>query len=313
MLQGGDGGGEFKITGDITTLAEYFYTWLGLHVEEKTDGIVTYAGKIMEMEFSDGNITWRFSLKDVFNNVMCRYRKKDSHPLTYTDWETNDNSVARYGRQDAIITSPKNCTLSQANVQRNEYLEEKGQPIIMPVSTANKISLVVRCVGYRATMTQQYIDWEDYDRTEGNRSAHVKSIIEATSEIVTTCYILDTDTFQIADVVSKGDKLTLWEFLSKRLMEDNNDYRIYVKDRTAYYEVIGTTPDFYMRRGKIFQSPQATTPIVSYAAKPGIYRDMDYPVIYALKGARLSDPRDMLITQVMASKGGKLEVSGVET
>jgi hypothetical protein len=81
--------------------------------------------------------------------------------------------------------------------------------------------------------------------------------------------------------------------------------RFYVdNDRRAFYRTIDTDPAYYLRDGVFYTSAGGTTAANPWSLKPGVVRDMDYPIKKTEYGAWLQDARDFYISEFEVSDAG---------
>ena len=101
-LQGGYWQATFRVEAPLATLMDYFYTWLGMHIEESVLGARSWEGMIYEMTLNTPNASRMKSLDNVYNHVRVKYNdgadKITAAVLTQA-------SIDKYGRREAIEES----------------------------------------------------------------------------------------------------------------------------------------------------------------------------------------------------------------
>jgi hypothetical protein len=78
-----------------------------------------------------------------------------------------------------------------------------------------------------------------------------------------------------------------------------NLYRGYVGNgRYFYYEQVSKTPDYYIVKGRLSERLVAAEALNPWFVRPGVFRDMDYPVSTTEPGSYMDDVRDILVDEV---------------
>ena len=70
---GGFWRGSFTLTGDPEQLKEWYDTWMGYHLEERTDNAISWEGLVYQMDLRLGGITRRRSFDLMTNAVNCMH------------------------------------------------------------------------------------------------------------------------------------------------------------------------------------------------------------------------------------------------
>lgn len=159
-LQGGFWDGSFSLP--LTAEARYgFDTWMGAHVVERSDGVISWEGFIYEMELSENGLVQRRSFDDMCNKDRSNYQELDGGEEE-TDWATNDLSILSYGTKECVLDVETDFS-DLAELARDTYLAEHGWPWPRPVSFSNPqdAKLTVSCCGYVFTLNWKYLSSGD--------------------------------------------------------------------------------------------------------------------------------------------------------
>jgi hypothetical protein len=306
-----DGGywqGSFKLTGDFSDLHTFFYQYLGGHLEEKSNGFVTWEGLLYEMELSVGGVTRRRSLDLLYNKVTTRYINEDNENITGTP-ASNATSIAKYSTREELLLLD-GYTETAANTRRDTFLNEHCYPWARAVGAGlggGEATLNVVAAGYALTTNWQYAGTAVADGGTVNLSDYMGTIVAAHCPLVYTGGIA-ANTLQVVKTTNVPARA--WD-----LMMDLVDlggtvgapYRAYVGNgRRFYYEQIGTAPEYYLRNGGLYGSPGGRVEADPWAVQPAVVRDMSWPVSAYDKGSWLLDGRDFYIEEVEVSDPGVL-------
>ena len=97
---GGYWRGSFTITGKPEQLKEWFDTWMGHHLEERTDNTITWEGLIYQMDLRYAGITRRRSFDLMANAVNCMHSDQGYD----TDNNLVDNGGFEFYSEAADVT-----------------------------------------------------------------------------------------------------------------------------------------------------------------------------------------------------------------
>ena len=301
---GGYWDGSFTLFGTPGDLAAMFYEWLGCHFQERVGGYKTWEGLLYDMDFTVGKITRKRSLDLMYNRVGGIYIDDDGN--------TNDLAVAenllsqgRYGRRDEWLSLDGYYTNS-ANAYRDTFLKENSWPWPRTVGAGlgqGEAKLEVTVCGYIFTANWQFEDVGD---------GTTDDLDDWVSEILTTdCEFLEpgsitANTLQVVKDTNQPQRC--WDVLMD-LIElgdaSGNPYRIYCdNDRIVNYEQISTSVDYHLRGGTLYLGVGGIAEANPFMVKPGIVRDLTYPVRMTESGAWLADLRDFYIDEVEAGDTG---------
>lgn len=303
--QGGYWQGDFSLSGEKGELSRWFHEFLGYHVVERSQGLVTWEGIIYELELSHAGSTRRRSLDDLYNDVYTRYTDAAGSVQT-TAGTANAQSIARYGTRQQLLLYD-NIPGTAAAQYAASYLEENAWPWPRAVGLdANRMDTVlnVTVCGYVYTANWKYENAGD--GSEDNVSDWIGEIVAGDCEYLQAGAIepnylqVDKETTTperawdvIEDLTGLGDGTVPWQFQV-------------LNDRRAYYHAVATTPQYYWINGELCTNASGATKVNPWNVRPGVVRDMTYPVSRTDKGAWMTDARDMWITEVSCGTGAGL-------
>lgn len=300
---GGYWRGSFTLTGDKNQLAKFFYERLACHLIERWGGMTTWEGMIYEMDLTLDGSTRRRSLDTMANSVKVIYTDTDGIEEE-TTVSTNTQSVKWFGQRAEILTMNGVSSTEAANY-RNTYLKEHAWPTARPVGAGQTMDnqLVVTVCGYVFTANWLY---ELYgDGTTDNLSTYISEIVTDSCPWLKTGRIAENTT----QVVKKPEMPTRsYDVIAEKTEmgdTDGSPWRFYVdNDQRANYQLISTTPEYYLRGGKVYAAAGGSQEISSWTVKPGVARDMTYPVSKWNYSGWLNDARDIYIDEAEAGPSG---------
>lgn len=305
-LQGGYWQGTFRIVAPLPELVDYFYNWLGWHLEESVQGVKSWEGMIYELVLNTPNASRVRSLDKLANHVRMKY-VNGAGADQITSAASVQASIDRYGQREEIQDAGKFDSVS-AEAMRASYLAEYAWPWGRPQASGGEdsASLDVTVCGYVFTANWRHT-------TQANDATD--TVHDWISDILTndcatwlSVGTLEANTTSIERSVD--DYKRCWE-----LMQDvigvgdasGNLYRLFVgNNRYVYYELVNKIPDYYVVKGEICERLAATEAMNPWFVKPGIFRDMDYPVSYMEQGSYLNNVRDVLVEEVSCGVGSGL-------
>ena len=300
-----DGGywrGSFTLTGERDRLALFFHERLGAHIEEKYSGYKTWEGMVYEMDLTLEGNTRRRSLDLLSNYVTATYIDTTGDINTSAAAE-NEASIARYGRREELLTLD-GYPQTASEKRRDTWLKENAWPWARPVGAlrgmgANQLTVTV--CGYVFTSNWRYATG---GATTGNVSAYIADLI-ANCEFL-SAGIVNENTLQVKFESSIPSRT--YDVISEQAGlgdASGNPWRFWVdNDRRANYKLIDTTPAYYLRGGELYASAGGSQAAISWTVKPGVARDMNYPISRAEYSGWLPDARDFYIEEVEAGPGG---------
>lgn len=300
---GGYWRGSFTLAGDKSRLAKFFYERLGCHLVERWQGMPTWEGMIYEMDLTIGGTTRRRSLDLMANYVTASYFNAVNIAQS-TDPASNANSIKWFGRREELL-SLDGYTQTTAETARDTYLKEHAWPWARPVGAGQVMDneLVVTVCGYAFTANWRYETVGD--GTNANVSDYISELITTDCEWLQSGRI-GTNTLQVKKDTSIPERV--YDVIAEQTgLGDANGapWRFYVdNDRRANYQLIGTTPEYFLRGGKVYAAAGGSQEIAPWIVRPAVVRDMSYPVSKWDYSGWLGDARDFYIEEVEAGPGG---------
>lgn len=297
-----DGGyylGSFTIPeGRGIDLPTFFYAYLGFDLEERSAGVNTWNGFIYEMDLTWEGITRRRSYETLHNDLTIIHNDESGTQGTITAAQ-NARSISVYGQKEEIAYLDGYATTPATNYQTaNLYDRSWPNPrLVGRTSTNQKNHIKVTVAGYVFTANWQFETAGD--ATTDNISTWVTEIIQ------TDCPYLNVGRIKGNTVQVKKDtplpKRALDVLFELAALGDGsyNPWRFYVdNDRLANYDIILQDPQYYIHNGIITNTAGVSVAIDSWAVKPGIFRDLDYPVDRPTINSWLLDERDFYVEEV---------------
>src|SRR3990172_694683 len=296
-LQGGDWQGTFRIYADEATLTDYFYNWLGYHLEESVQGVVSWRGMLYEMTLNTHNASRTRSLDQMYNHVRTKWNDGTDH---ITSASLVQASIDRYGRREAIEDAAKTGS-ALAAAGSATYLAEHAWPWSRPQASGGEgiASLDVTVCGYIFTANWRHTTTDD-DATDTIHDWMVDILTNDCATFLTPGNIWNNTT-TITRTVEGYERC--WDLMLKRLVKMGDAggalYRAYVRgDRYFYYEQITTEPNYYIVKGMLSSRLEAAEALNPWFVQPGVFRDMDYTMSYQEQGSYLADVRDLIVEEV---------------
>jgi len=310
-MQGGFWQGSFQVSAPVADLFQWFYDFLGYHLEEQMAGMISWEGMIYALELSYAGVRRRRTLEKLANAVVVRYTDASTDSVTATAYSTQDQSIARYGRREEGVTLGK-ATAAAAAAQRDSYLKENAWPWPRPVSASQtaaggKATLDVRVCGYAFTLNWKFVGASSAPGTTSDVSALISSILTDYSEFVTQ-FDIRSNTLQVRRTTALDKRA--WDLLQGLTAlgdASGNPWQLLVEaGRRAVYQPIDVLPRYYLLRGGLYTSVGEGLAAAPWLVRPAVVRDMQYPSSVSEPGSFLTDARDMLVEEVEVDGTGKL-------
>ena len=230
-----------------------------------------------------------------------------------TDFATNDESIARYGRRELILTRLRQ-TPSTAVGDRDTALAERGWPKTSPPSfqTGGPDSLEVEVVGYWATaffkyltvgngQTDEFISELIRDVVENNCDFLDVGVIRGNSDLAR---INPFDRERAGNVLKRlinmGDVGTVWRF-------------IVGQSRLVRVEPIDVKPLYFRRNRKFFNTASTEREVNPFQVQAGVVaRDLDFPARKDQLNAFLENSTDFVLEDVEVSADGDIQLTALD-
>lgn len=315
VRDGGDWIGDLEIIGEPDFLETLFYEHLGADIREKSGGFPTWRGMIYELELTVNGSSRRRSLDEIYNYVTAQYIKPDNTNATSAA-ALNQQSINRYGRREELLLLDGYTQVS-AEARRDQYLKEYAWPVprATGVMSGQGVSLRASICGYMLTAAWRY-------ETAGDGSTD--NVSDWVSEIIATdCQLLrsgkiTSNTLQVTKETKTAQRVGDLLFDLAELGDaSGNPWRIYTDtDRQVYYEQVDVTPQYYLINGKLYDRGFGGAVVDPWRVRPGVVRDLSYPVQKTEYDGWLSDSRDFYVSDVSCGTGAglvlKTDISGGE-
>lgn len=294
-----------RLYNDQIALMDNFYNWLGAEIVEESGGFMTWQGLVYSMDLMHKGMTRRRSLDTMSNYIKVEYLD-DEGENNYTAIAQNTESSAYFGRREALITYD-GIGSTAADAFRDRYLKENAYPYPFVVGMDPtygledfdnpETSLKVDCCGYIFTGNWRFESVGD--GSQDNLSDYITDIINTDMEFIEVGNI-NVNTLQVYKD-TPGEKRA-WDVIMDLVSvgdTDGDPYSFMVgNNRLAYYGQIDTNPSYYLRDGKIHASPAGNSPADIWRVRPGVIRDMDYPVTRTYSGGWLNNIRDFYAYEI---------------
>lgn len=311
-LQGGYWQANMTLVKPLNELIEIFNTWLGNHYEESVGGSISWEGMIYEMSLNLPRASRIKTLDLLANYVKATYTSGSSTATTAA--ATQDLSIARYGRKEELLSLDQ-LNSTTATALRDTYLAENAWPWARAQDRGRggqaSLDIIacgyIFCANWRLTTTA--------DGASSNVGAWIAKIVAddcaefllpggLAANSMTLTRTLQTPQRcwdQLQDLTSLGDA-------------SGNLYRMYVENgRRIHYKQVSKTPEYYIVQGQVVTSlAQDRRTLNPYQVKPGVFRDMDWPISIQEPGSYLTDARDMIVEEISVGKNSGLSWRSLE-
>lgn len=282
-------------------LDEYFNTWLMANIAEYFNGEITWRGVIWEMtRIKDGKRQVR-STSNVWNAVKCIYTETSTNLQYETDFEEDDNSIARYLRREYIVYKD-NVTSTQASAAAAKFLNEHydAWPKATDFNVSGEDGIEVTAFGMSRLFnnilcteagTQESVDVDTFvddiwdTDLAPNLSFLVLGGIDTNDYEVERQQRAPTRCGDLIDALARGGDSDL-------------PYRWYIgQDLQFRFEIMNTSPTMEwlgLKRGGLHK---VDGPVATWNATPGVMVDKTMPEVPALPGSFLNKRNYELIEQ----------------
>lgn len=317
---GGPWQGTFKVYGERDLLEQWFYEYLGYHLEEESFGEITWEGFIWEIDFVDfDKLHWtrftqrgrrrRRSYETLANRVLLAYVDPVSGVQGETIWYSDTASQARYGIKDEIIYRDVEVSnaaeVAYEHLQMNAYADPQ---LIALEENVERPFLEVTAVGYAATA--QFRFSTTIDDASDDVGGWVEDILDNDLQFLTRSRRAP-NTRSITR--SLGERMRAWDLLENLLtLRDGsgNHFNVTVEPgRKISYDIWNPAPIGFYWNGALttpnFDNMEERPRLV----RPGIYRDTGYiqsTPTKAVSGSFFEGPQDFLLETIEVDNQGHL-------
>ena len=263
--------GDFALSPKQLTkgeLVDFFNDGIGWRVVEKSYGITTWEGEIVQLRLTLDGVTWLRSL----DPERWRNKIKVQWGGGETAWSEDTDSSDQYGESCYIDQASAVFDSTTADARRDKILAKDAFPrsraesglIIDPSREASEDGLSVVCAGYVFSMNRRY---QETNIAAANLSANISTLV-GNSEFVTAGRI-DTNSTQSAVIVA-GTPMRLWDCIYELIDvgdDSGNDYAggVYA-DREFDYGLAETSVTHYLRNGRLYDA--AGNPVLPTHMRP---------------------------------------------
>jgi hypothetical protein len=300
--------GDFTITDQAVghvSIISLFNTSIGRRIVEKTAGIISWEGEIVQMDLHHNGLTYRRTLDTErwHNKVKVAYTDSATAVASATAWSENTGSSDIYGESNYIDVVGDNYDATSAAALRDRRLAEHAYPRPFPEgglssqsSGPQGTSLNVIAAGYVFSMNRRF---RESDTAAANASTQISTLV-GESEFVTAGSI-DTNTLQVP-ISGSQIAFRLWDGVSEIVeMGDASGNRwigACLAGRKFHYKQARTTISHYWSGGKLRDLTKQ--PVSPSLIKPDtIVQISDIPVGVLPPGGNTWDnPRNVYIEEV---------------
>jgi len=320
---GGPWQGTFKVFGARELLKQWFYEYLGYHVQEISFGDTTWEGFIWEIDFVDfDKLHWtrftqrgrrrRRTYENMYNRILVAWNDPSpgaSPTQGETIWYDDLASQGIYGIKEEVIYRDVQASLAAPISQ--EFLAMHAHPDPQLIALEEKVTepfLEVSVVGYAAAAQFKFTD--TIDDSSSSVGAWVEDILDTDLQFVNRSRRA-ANTRSVYQ--SLGERMRAWDLLENLLtMRGPSDehYNItFEPGRVVNYDIWDPEPTGLYWNGalttKNFDNMEERPRLV----KPGIYRDTGEGLGYATKavsGSFFLSPQDFLLETIEVDEKGEL-------
>lgn len=237
-------------------LRNWFDNRLGFGVVQKSGGQNAWRGVVWEMELSlQGEIT-RKSFETLYNAVKVQYVNSEGNAVE-TAWQTDDGSIARYGRSELKLGRVEFDSSSAPAVAASQLTFLKNPRSESRAFGEESEYLRVTCVGTVWMLNRLYSD--DGDDSSVTISAYISELAQdhidahATTSITGGGYftIGRVDTNSTTTVKRYQQEQGYWDHINRLTEVGDGSNNLYVSGVDAngvfYYRQADNTPRFEYR------------------------------------------------------------------
>jgi hypothetical protein len=292
--EGGPWRGSFRLDGSPEELEDWFYNGLGRHIEEISEGMVTWTGLVWEVDIvQPSKLSWlteypgwlihapakgrrqRRTLEEVFNKVRVQYTDPSTDPATTgeTAWQEDELSQDQWGAKEEILYENMDSTTALNRAQ--EFLDRAATAVPFMVGLEENVTdtyVEVTVVGYVATGQYSFVTTASGGKDD--ISDWVDAILGADIGPFLTKGVVDSNSAQIYKYLSNARRG--WEVLEDlvTLRDDSgNRFQLVVTpDRVVNYRQWDREPIGYFWSGKFVTLTYDDLEVNPRLMPPGVYR-----------------------------------------
>lgn len=275
--------GTFSVTSmGMPQLTDFYNTWLGMKIVERSFGMISYEGIIWQLDLIKNGINYRRTLNPKFwhNRVRVDYTDKLG-VQTSADWSENTDSSAIYGEMEYIeVLGVSNSTGATALRDRElvEYAWPRsrtvgGVSVGDPSPSLSGDGLYITTAGFWATL-----NWQYYESESTAAANTLISTLIGLSEFVTAGRI-ETNSLSI---IAKGSDIPqrIGDLIEVSIRQGDSSGNIWkggvYTNQEFIYEQAPTTVDYILRNGALYDN--AGVMVNPALINPGFYvRDTNAP------------------------------------
>lgn len=253
--------------------------------------------------------------EDTVNNAYfdeaSLVRLIDGNPSNdFTDFYTNDQSIARYGRKELTVNA-REKTLAQAQALAQTELKKRAWPRIQPTGfdtdqRADKPTLTIYAVGYIVTTLFRYAPAGKGYIVDAGTLAD-----EAITDNADFVHSRNIATLGVKTRFSQDDPPRVFDLIQIIASEGGSSDGIIEidvdKDRGVSIKPMEKDlPRYYLRGGQIYDSPGAKHPVNARLVVPGLVKDMDYPGTAGFQDDIFDDSSLLIMEAIQVDENNKL-------
>lgn len=273
---GGFWSGSFELSGADLSRAElidFYSNNLGCRLVERTFGVVSWEGYILQMDLVMDGVNYRRTLKpDRWHNKVKVIYSSDIGERQDTGWSENTDSSDIYGEMQYVI-SLGGATSAAATALRDRHLAEYAWPrsrmvggITIPAggTQSGDDVLHVLVAGYWHTLNWRYRETSETDTASDLITTLVgESEFVSLGRIETNSLSVHIDCYPIPQ--------RLGDLIEGIIMQGDASGNIWqggvYEDRQMVYEQAPTSVEYYLRDGLLVNA--AGAPVVPQLLRPG--------------------------------------------
>lgn len=238
----------------------------------------------------------------IFDSVRIERRKDGRTDDFFTDWSTENSSIARHGRRERTLDGG-NITPSQADDMRDAFLNTQAWPREKQTNGAPETRLDIYCLGYIHRAGWLETD-SDVDGVTDSVTNHFTTIVNKLPWLGRAIAYSNTDNVTMPETTrTLADALrTLADFGDS----SGNMWRIYIsKERDMILQQVSFTPTLAQSRNKIYRAIGDKQTVDDRLIKAmSVIRNYDFPDSSELPTSLFEQRRDSLLEQVTVGTNG---------